>query len=111
MVGGPWLALSPPRVPDVSVLFADRSLDHPSSLKLSGNRIARVEMPQLRWSPLVNLDLSDTDADDGTPASLPDGLVNLSNLDLCGTNVSDDGLLSLLRMEGLVTLNLMDTKV
>ena len=61
--------------------------------------------------PFADLDLSDTDADDGTLELLPDGLVNLSNLDLCGTNVSDDGLLSLLRMEGLMKLNLIDTKV
>jgi hypothetical protein len=79
--------------------------------KLSGNRIARVEMPQLRWSPLQDLDVSDTDADDGTLESLPDSLVNLHDLNLCGTNVSDDGLLSLLRMEGLGKLNLIDTKV
>jgi hypothetical protein len=83
----------------------------PSSLNLSGNRVARLEMPRLRWSPLLELNLSDTDADDGTLASLPDGLVNLSDLNLCGTNVSDDGLLSLLRMEGLVKLNLIDTRV
>jgi hypothetical protein len=111
MAGGRWLDLSRTRVTDVSVLFSGISVDHPSRLNLSGNRIARVEMPQRRWSPLRDLDLSDTDADDRTLESLSDGLVNLSNLDLCGTNVSDDGLLSLLRMEGLTRLNLMDTKV
>ena len=60
---------------------------------------------------LRDLDLTDTDADDDTLKSLPNGLMNLSNLNLCGTNVTDDGLLSLLRMEGLKNLNLIDTKV
>jgi hypothetical protein len=111
MVGEPWLDLSRTRVTDVSILFVDKGFDQPARLNLSGNRIARVEIPRLRWSPLQDLDLSDTDAHDGTLESLPDGFVNLSNLDLCGTNVSDDGLLSLLRMERLIKLNLMDTKV
>ena len=111
MVGEPWLDLSRTRVTDVSILFGDKGFDQPARLNLSGNRIARVEIPRLRWSPLQDLDLSDTYADDGTLASLPDGFVNLSNLDLSGTNVSDDGLLSFLRMEGLIKLNLMDTKV
>jgi hypothetical protein len=107
---GRWLDLSRTRVTDVSVLFGNRG-GHPSGLKLSGNRIDRVEMPQRHWCPLQELDLSDTDADDRTLELLPDGINNLSNLDVSGTNVSDEGLLSLLRMEGLVKLNLMDTKV
>jgi hypothetical protein len=114
MVGGQWLDLSRTRVTDVSVLFGSGSVnfvDHVSSLKLAGNRIARVEMPRRRWSPLFVLDLSDTDADDGTLASLSDGLVNLFDLNLSGTKVSDDGLSSLLRMEGLSKLNLIDTQV
>jgi hypothetical protein len=108
---GRWLDLSRTRVTDVSILFDNRSLGHPAGLKLSGNRIDRVEEPQRHWCPLHELDLSDTDADDRTLELLPDGINNLSNLDLSGTNVSDEGLLSLLRMEGLTKLNLMDTKV
>jgi hypothetical protein len=80
-------------------------------LNLSGNRIARVEIQPRVRSPLHDLDLSDTDADDGTLAALPVHLVNLNNLDLSGTDVSDEGLLWLLRMEGLMKLNLMDTEV
>ena len=111
MDGQQWLDLSRTRVTDLSVLFGDTSFDQPSSIKLSGNRIARLKMPRLGWSPLLHLDLSDTDADDATLESLPGGWINLKNLDLCGTNVSDDGLLSVLRIEGLMKLNLMDTKV
>ena len=53
MAGGRWLDLSRTRVTDVSVLFSDISVDQPSRLNLSGNRIARVKMPRLRWSPLL----------------------------------------------------------
>jgi hypothetical protein len=108
---GRWLDLSRTRVTDVSVLFGEMSFDQPERLNLSGNRIARVEIPRRRWCPLQELDLSDTDADDRTLESLPDGLVNLFHLDLCGTNVSDDGLWSLLRMESLERLTLIDTNV
>ena len=111
MEGGAWLDLSRTRVTDVSALFGESFMNHLSSLKIAGNRIAPVERIIVRWSPLGDLDLSDTDAGDWTLEALPDGLVNLKNLDLCGTNVSDDGLLALLRMRGLVRLNLMDTKV
>ena len=103
-----WLDLSRTRVTDVSVLFESGDWHQPSSLKLSGNRIARVGIAGVRWRRLHDLDLSETDADDGTLESLPD---NLANVDLCGTNVSDDGLLFLLRMKWLVKLNLIDTKV
>ena len=111
-----WLDLSRTRVTDLSVLLGGRFANQLASLKLSGNRIAgnRIapfEKVDLRWSLLSDLDLCDSDADDGTLAELPDGLDNLINLDLSGTNVSDDGLLSLLRMLGLVKLDLRDTKV
>ena len=112
MGGEKWLDLSRTRVTDVSVLFnVNQSWHLPSMFNLSGDRISLVEIQPKMWCPLRDLNLSDTDADDGTLAALPDGLVNLHNLDLCGTNVSDDGLSSLLRMEGLEKLNLMDTKV
>ena len=112
----PVLDLSRTRVTDVSVLLGRGFLNQFSKLNLSGNRITgnRVtgfERADVWWSPLQDLDLTDTDADDGTLKSLPDGLRSLSNLNLCGTNVTDDGLLSLLRMEGLKNLNLIDTKV
>ena len=79
MEGGMWLDLSRTRVTDVSVLFGDRSfVNQLSSLKLSGNRIAayrnRSFEKVVRWGPLQDLDLSDTDADDGTLEALPDGL-------------------------------------
>ena len=110
------LDLSRTRVTDASVLFGTRFMNHLSTLKIAGNRIAAkrsasAERVIVRWSPLGDLDLSDTDADDATLEALPDGLVNLRDLDLSGTNVSDDGLLALLRMRGLAKLNLMDTRV
>jgi hypothetical protein len=108
VAGGRWLDLSRTRVTDVSALFGGGWRTIPAGLKLSGNRIARVGVPPKYWIPLWELDLSDTDADDGTLVSLSDGL---SNLNLCGTNVSDDGLLSLLPMENLSKLNLIDAKV
>jgi hypothetical protein len=110
VAGDRWLDLSRTGVTDVAFLFGGSFRTTPAGLKLSGNRIARVEVPQKQWSPLRELDLSDTDIDDGTLASLAN-MVNLSDLNLCGTNVSDDGLLSLLPREGLTKLNLIDTKV
>jgi hypothetical protein len=108
VAGDRWLDLSRTRVTDVSALFGGGWRTIATGLKLSGNRIGRVEVPPKQWSPLVELDLSDTDADDGTLESLSDGLFNLN---LCGTNVSDDGLLLLLPKENLSKLNLIDTKV
>ena len=105
------LDLSRTRVTDVSVLLGERYETQLSSLKLSGNQIVPLAHTEIGWSPLHELDLSDTNADDATLKSLPDALVNLADLDLCGTNVTDNGLLSLLRMEGLKNLNLIDTKV
>jgi hypothetical protein len=110
MESGPALDLSRTRVTDISVLLGLGFWNRLSHLKLAGNRIARGEREDPRWTALLDLDLSDSDADDGTLEAL-DGLVNLSSLDLSGTNVTDDGLLTLLRMEGLVKLNLTDTKV
>jgi hypothetical protein len=107
VAGQRWLDLSRTRVTDVSALFGHwRTI--PGGLKLSGNRIAVVQTPPKHWTPLMELDLSDTDADDGTLEWLSDGLTNLN---LCGTNVSDDGLMFLLSKEGLSKLNLIDTKV
>ena len=60
---------------------------------------------------MQDLDLSETDASDQTLAELPDGMVNLRRLDLSGTNVTDAGLDSLLRFEGLKALGLSRTKV
>ncbi len=111
VAGGRWLDLSRTRVTDVSALFGGGWRTIPAGLKLSGNRIARVEIEGKQWIPLWELDLSDTDADDGTLVLLSDTLFNLSDVNLCGTNVSDDGLLSLLPMENLSKLNLIDTKV
>jgi uncharacterized protein YjbI with pentapeptide repeats len=116
MKGVRWLDLSRTRVSDASVLFGFGLMGHLSSLKIAGNRIAanriaHIEGFKWRWSPLDDLDLSDTDADDATLEELPNALVNLRNLDLSGTNVSDDGLLALLRMRGLAKLNVMDTRV
>jgi hypothetical protein len=108
VAGERWLDLSRTRVTDVSALFDGSWRTIPSGLKLAGNRIASVQTLPKYWCPLWELDLSDTDADDGTLESLSDGLTNLN---LCGTNVSDDGLLSLLSKEGLSKLNLIDTKV
>jgi hypothetical protein len=111
VVDGRFFDLSRTRVTDVSVLFSNKSWEHPLGLKLSGNRIARLFPFERQWCPLQVLDLSQTNADDGTLESLPDGLVNLSSLDLSGTDVSDRGLASLLRMEGLTRLDLTDTRV
>ena len=61
--------------------------------------------------PLQDLDLSETDASDQTLEEFHEGMLNLSKLDLSGTNVTDAGLDSLLRLEGLTTLGLSRTKV
>jgi Leucine Rich repeat len=100
------LDLSRTRVTDVS-----RLPGFPATVRLSGNRIARVEFGPGRWGPLQTLDLSDTDVDDRTLAALPDHLHNLADLDLSGTRVSDDGVMSLLKVNGLRKLNLADTQV
>ncbi len=109
--GERWLDLSRTRITDVSALFGGGVQTIPAGLKLSGNRIARLDVPRKVWVPLWELDLSDTDVDDGTLASLSDSLPGLASLNLCGTNVSDEGLLSLASKEVLSKLNLMDTRV
>ena len=108
-----FIDLSRTRVTNPSVLFGNNSLDHPAGLKLSGNRFAQgLVLPTRRqWCPLQELDLSQTNLDDQMLESLPDGLVNLSSLDLSGTEVSDLRVLMLLRFEGLTKLDLRDTKV
>ncbi len=114
VVGGRFIDLSRTRITNVSRLFGNRSFDHPLGLKLSGNRIARgaFHFPEPRlMCPLQDLDLSETDASDQTLEELPKGLLNLSKLDLSGTNVTDAGLDSLLRLDGLTTLGLSRTKV
>jgi hypothetical protein len=111
VVAGRFFDLSRTRVTDVSILFGDESREHPLGLKLAGNRIARLFPFERQWCPLQELDLSHTNTDDGTLETLPDGLVNLSSLDLSGTDVSDDGLVFLSRLEGLTRLNLTDTRV
>jgi hypothetical protein len=60
---------------------------------------------------MQELDLSDTDASDQTLAELPDAMPGLFRLDLSGTNVTDAGLESLLRLQKLTTLGLSRTKV
>jgi len=113
VVAGRYFDLSRTRVTNAARLFGNRSIDHPLGLKLAGNRLARGPIlfiaPQ--WCPLQDLDLSDTDADDQTLASLPDGLINLHDLNLRGTVVGDDGLESLFRMDGLRKLDLRATRV
>ena len=113
VVANRWIDLSRTRVTDASPLFGNNSMAYPSGLKLSGNRLApgSILSPTPQWSPLQELDLSDTNLDDQMLESFPDGLVNLSSLDLSGTEVSDLRVLSLLRFEGLTKLDLRDTKV
>jgi hypothetical protein len=111
VAGGRFIDLSRTRVTDVSVLFSDKVQKHPSGLKLSGNRIVRLFPFKREWCPLQDLDLSHTNVDDAMVESLPEGLVNLMSLDLSGTEVSDECLMSLLRLEGLTTLNLTDSRV
>jgi hypothetical protein len=114
VVGSRFIDLSRTRVTDTSALFGPVSYrDHASGVKLSGNRIAggRLFPFEKQWCPLQELDLSRTDIDDRTLKSLPEGLVNLSRLDLSGTVVTDGGLDSLSKLEGLATLDLRDTRV
>lgn len=113
VVAGRFIDLSRTRVTDTSALFGNTSLGHPLGLKLAGNRVARGSIfpSPKQWSPLQELDLSDTDADDWTLESFPEGLVNLWRLDLSGTAVGDAGLNSLLRLKNLTKLDLRDTRV
>jgi uncharacterized protein YjbI with pentapeptide repeats len=108
-----FIDLSRTRVTTASRLFGNKSQCHPSGMKLSGNRLApgTILFANPQWCPLQELDLSDTNLDDQMLESLPDGLVNLSSLDLSGTEVSDLRVLTLLRFEGLTKLDLRGTKV
>ena len=75
-----YLDLSRTRVTNAACLFGDGS-HTPLVLKLAGNRLARGPIlysgPRQSWCYLQELDLSDTDADDGTLAALPHGLMML----------------------------------
>jgi hypothetical protein len=108
-----FIDLSRTRVTQPSALFGEQGLEHPSGLKLSGIRLGgRPIFPfKSAWCPLQELDLSFTDIDDQTLAGLPEGLVNLSKLDLAGTAITDAGLRYLARLHGLTTLNLVGTRV
>ena len=107
-----FIDLSRTRITDTSSLFGNSALKQPSGLRLSGNRVANGAIFSGRtWCPLQELDLSETDANDQTLKKFPEGLGNLSKLDLSGTNVTDAGLDSLMRLEGLTSLDLTGTKV
>jgi hypothetical protein len=103
--------LSRTGVTDTTSLYGKSALEYPSVLKLSGNHILRIFPSVPTWNPIQELDLSQTNADDNLLASLPIGLVNLRNLDLSGTRVTDRGLDSLKHLDGLMILNLTNTKV
>jgi Leucine Rich repeat len=113
VVGDRFIDLSRTRITDTSALFGDRWRDHPLGLRLSGNQVANgTIIPPLKvFCQLQALDLSDTDADDATLAKIPVGLSSLNHLDLSGTNVTDSGLDSLIKLEGLTKLDLGRTKV
>lgn len=108
-----WLDLSQTRVTSVAPLFTRSSSNHPISIDLTGNHLARgpILAPERMWSPLQMLNLSQTDADDQTLAAFPAGLVNLYSLNLRGTRVTDAGLNALTRLEALKTVDLVGTQV
>ncbi len=113
VVGGRFIDLSHTQITNVSRLLSGRPRDQPLGLKFSGNRIAPGAFGFSAgpvWTPLQELDLSDSDAGDQTLEEFP-GMVNLSKLDLSGTDVTDAGLDRLLKLEGLTRLGLSRTKV
>lgn len=77
-------------------MFSKRLFVPPASSPLSVRR---------QYCPSQDLDLRHTDADNGTLESLPDGLGNLTALELSVTAVRDEGPNSLSRPENVSTLD------